>query len=67
MDSAGSKSTDRSMRTLAKVRRMTSRFRGSTDPKHAKEIVDFMYDWLTSHVHENDKKYSSCLRGYEIE
>ena len=52
---------------LGKVREMTSRFRGSTEPKHAKEIVDFMYDWLISHVHENDMKYSSCLRGYEIE
>ncbi len=52
---------------LARIREMTSRFCRSTDPKNATEIVDFMYQWLTAHVHETDMKYSSTLRGCEID
>jgi hemerythrin-like metal-binding protein len=52
---------------ISRVGEMATRFLGSTSPKDASEIVHFLYDWLITHVHETDMKYSSQLRGYEVE
>ena len=45
------------------VEEMTQRFRGSTDSRHATELMQFMYDWLTDHIYGTDKKYSSHLHA----
>jgi hemerythrin len=41
---------------------MTERFRGSKSPKHAEEVMQFIYSWLTNHINESDKAVSLYLR-----
>jgi hemerythrin len=71
MELAGFKGLDEHRREhtqfMAKIKEMALRFGGSTDPKNATEIVDFLHDWLITHVHETDMKYGSVLRGSEID
>ncbi len=43
------------------IKDMHSRFHGSTDPKHATEIMKFVYDWLIDHILVTDKRYASHL------
>ena len=45
---------------------MSQRFLGSTDPKQATELMQFIYTWLTDHINVTDKKYSSHLRAKGI-
>ncbi len=47
----------------AKIAEMALRFRGSQDPNHATELMQFMYDWLTEHIFVTDRKYSSHLQS----
>ncbi|MGA3160266.1 MAG: bacteriohemerythrin [Terracidiphilus sp.] len=45
---------------------MARRFQGSTDPAHAGEIMQFIYDWLTNHINVTDKKYTVHLNSKGI-
>ncbi|MFZ1084211.1 MAG: bacteriohemerythrin [Terracidiphilus sp.] len=51
---------------FTKVTEMTQRFRNSTDPKDATELMQFIYDWLTNHIFVTDRKYSSHLHSQGI-
>lgn len=51
---------------FATIAEMTQRFRGSTSPVHATEIMQFTYDWLTNHIFVTDRKYSSHLHAKGI-
>jgi len=48
------------------VAEMSTRFRGSADPKDAVELMQFMYDWLTNHIYATDKKFASHLHSQGI-
>lgn len=45
---------------------MSKRFLGSTDPKQATELMQFMHDWLTHHINVTDKRYTSHLNDKGI-
>jgi len=45
------------------IAEMAQRFRGSQDPKHAMELMQFMYGWLTEHIFVTDRKYSQHLQS----
>ncbi len=51
---------------FATIAEMSQRFRGSTDPRHATELMQFMYDWLTNHIYVTDMKYASHLHANGI-
>ncbi len=51
---------------LSTVEAMSQRFRGSRNPQHAIELMQFMYDWLTNHINKEDKKYGDYLRSSRI-
>ena len=46
---------------FAQVAEMTERFRDSRNAEHARELMNFMYDWLTNHIHVVDMQYTSHL------
>jgi hemerythrin-like metal-binding protein len=48
---------------LVKVADMTLRFRNSTDPRHATEIMQCIFDWVINHIYGADKKYASHLNA----
>lgn len=48
---------------FATVAEMSQRFLGSSEPAHATEVMQFMYDWLTNHIFAIDMKYSAHLRA----
>jgi hemerythrin-like metal-binding protein len=50
-------------RLEAKIADMAGRFQDSTDPEHAAEIMQFIFDWLTNHIFVVDRQYSSHLRA----
>jgi hemerythrin-like metal-binding protein len=43
-----------------------SRLRGSTDPKDAAELMQFVYDKVIDHIFVTDRKYSSYLHSKGI-
>jgi hypothetical protein len=45
---------------------MSQSFRGSRNPQHAIELMQFMYDWLTNHINITDRKYGDYLRSSQI-
>jgi hemerythrin len=45
---------------------MSQSFRGSRNPAHAAELMQFMYDWLTNHIYITDKKYGDYLLSSRI-
>lgn len=51
---------------IAKVTAMSRSFSGSRDPKHGGELMQFMYDWLTDHIHGIDKQYGEYLQRENI-
>jgi hemerythrin-like metal-binding protein len=51
---------------LATIEEMQTRFRNSTNPAHATEIMQFMYDWLTDHIFVTDKQYTLHLHAKGI-
>ena len=51
---------------VTRIADLTGRFHNSTDPKHGAEIMQFIYDWLTQHIYQTDKKYSTHLHLHEI-
>jgi hemerythrin len=51
---------------FAKVAEMSQRFRGSRNPKHATELMQFMYDWLTDHIFVIDRKYTAHMNAKGI-
>lgn len=51
---------------FATVTEMAQHFRGSRDPKHASEIMQFMYDWLTDHIFVIDRKYTMHMKAKGI-
>jgi hemerythrin-like metal-binding protein len=50
----------------AVIKDMQQRFRNSTDPKQAAELMEYLYEYLTNHIFVTDRKYSSHLhlKGY---
>jgi len=51
------------VRTIAE---MNMRFRESTDTRHASELMNFIYDWLTNHVYLSDRRWALDLYGARI-
>ena len=51
---------------FATVAEMSQRFRGSQEPKHAADLMQFMYDWLTDHIFVIDRKYTMYLNAKGI-
>jgi len=51
------------VQTLAE---MNVRFRQSTDPRHASELMNFTYEWLTNHVYVTDRRWALDLYGDRI-
>jgi hemerythrin len=49
-----------------KIREMTEIFRGSSDAKHATELMNYLYTWLSSHINLADKKYGEYLLEKKI-
>ena len=50
----------------AMIAEMSWRFRGSTDPRHIAEIMEFIYNWFTNHINVTDKKYAAHLNSRGI-
>lgn len=50
----------------AMVAEMAERFRGSTDPQHAQELVEALYTWVTHHIFEDDKQYSVHIHDPKV-
>lgn len=50
-------------RLEARIADMAERFRDSTNPEHAAEIMQFIFDWVTNHIFVYDRQYSSHLRA----
>jgi hemerythrin len=48
---------------LRQVESMSESFRGSRNPQHAAELMQFIYDWLTNHINVVDRKYGDYLRS----
>lgn len=42
---------------------MKVRFHDSTDLRHASELMNFTYDWLTNHVYVTDRRWALDLHG----
>jgi hemerythrin len=51
------------LRLEAAIADMAGRFRNSTDPEHAAEIMHFIFDWVTNHIFVLDRQFSSHLRA----
>jgi hemerythrin-like metal-binding protein len=51
---------------FATVAEMARRFRGSRDPRHATELMQFMFDWLSDHIFVTDRKYTLHLNAKGI-
>jgi hemerythrin len=51
---------------FSRVEVMSQSFRGSRNPQHAIELMQFMYDWLTNHINITDRKYGDYLRSSQI-
>jgi len=51
---------------FAAVTEMQRRFRNSTDPKQATELMQFMYDWLTEHIFVTDRRYTVHMNAKGI-
>ena len=47
----------------AMIKDMMLRFRNSTDPGHARELMEYLYNYLTDHIFGTDKQYSSHLHA----
>jgi hemerythrin-like metal-binding protein len=50
----------------AKIAEMSVRFRGSTDPRQATELMQMIHDWLIDHIHGIDRKYTAHLNAKGI-
>jgi len=48
---------------IAMIADMEARFRGSTSPAHAEELMQVIYGWIINHVNLTDKKYSGYLNA----
>jgi len=48
---------------LEKIKSMSDAMSGSRDPLHAKDLMQFIYDWLINHVNGADKKYGEYLHS----
>jgi len=53
-------------RLLAKAEEMAQLYAGSSDLHHAKEIAEFVYNWITQHIHTMDREYSDHLHKHGI-
>jgi hemerythrin len=51
---------------LIEVQAMSQSFRGSRNPRHATELMQFIYDWLTNHIKTIDKKYCDYLQSCQF-
>lgn len=47
---------------ITKVRELAFHCQGSTNAKHGLELLQFMYNWLNSHIAVSDRKYMQHLR-----
>jgi hemerythrin-like metal-binding protein len=45
---------------------MKVRFHDSTDLRHASELMNFTYDWLTNHVYVTDRRWALDLYGRRV-
>lgn len=45
------------------IAEMKVRFHNSTDLRHASELMNFAYDWLTNHVYVTDRRWALDLYG----
>ncbi|MGA3133137.1 MAG: bacteriohemerythrin [Terracidiphilus sp.] len=52
---------------IATVAKMSERFLGSNDLKHADEIMQFLHAWITDHVYRVDGKYVDHLHKHEYD
>lgn len=52
---------------IAKVAEMTKRFMGSSNPQHAAEIAEFLYNWIVDHVYRIDGEYVDHLHDHAME
>jgi hemerythrin len=43
------------------------RLDGSSDPRHALELIGFVYGWITNHVNVTDKQYAQFLHDHPRE
>jgi hemerythrin-like metal-binding protein len=51
---------------LNMILEMSEKFQGSTDLGHARQIADFLYNWITEHIFRMDRAYSEHLRARGI-
>jgi len=51
---------------IAMIANMATRFRGSTSPIHAEELMQVIYEWIINHVNLIDKEYSAHLNARGI-
>lgn len=51
---------------IAKIADMSLRFRRSTNPADAEEIMNFAYEWLRDHIFTQDREYVEHLRGRHL-
>jgi hemerythrin len=51
---------------LSQVEAMSQSFRGSRKPEDAVKLMEFMYDWVTNHINNADKKYGDYLRSCKV-
>jgi hemerythrin len=55
------------LKFIANVAEMTKRFMGSSNPRHALEIAEFLYNWIVDHVYQMDGRYVDYLHDHAME
>jgi hemerythrin len=51
---------------IAKIANMSARFKGSTRPEDAEEIMNFACRWVTEHIGASDKDYADHVRSRDF-
>jgi hemerythrin len=51
---------------IAKIADMSERFKGSTCPSDAEELMNFAYEWVRDHISSTDKEYAEHLRSFDL-
>ena len=55
------------LRLAEQVAELSRRCLGSTNPAHATEVMNLIYDWLTNHVYVADRDFDAYRRGKRIQ
>jgi hemerythrin len=51
-------------RLRASIAEMSVRFKNSTRPRDAEELMHFIFDWVTNHIYLADKRFIKALREH---